>query len=96
MPSIARLLVDPDATPLLLCVDRAVTTWVEIARQVAQSFDREALVTPEPPPPDARPAWFDPTAIERVLGGPLDAREALREHLAWLSSPRSTHRRSVS
>ncbi|RAI39513.1 hypothetical protein CH341_25695 [Rhodoplanes roseus] len=74
-----------DPHPAYICVDRNIITWERIARLVLECLNSRSEVrvlprnTPEPTP------RFRTERIERLIGGPLDATEALLAHIRYLA-----------
>jgi UDP-glucose 4-epimerase len=81
--AVARLTTLADPHPTYLCMDRDVVPWELVARMAVEATgSRSEVVVGEPPAVVPR---FRVERSERLLGGPTDARDALRRHVAYLA-----------
>ncbi|MFO0579682.1 MAG: NAD(P)-dependent oxidoreductase [Polyangia bacterium] len=84
---VTRLLIRAAAPhPTYVCVDREILTWERIAEMVVEGTGSRSpvnLVEPDAPTPVPR---FRTDRLEGLLGGPADARDAMKAHIAHLAA----------
>lgn len=72
--------------PTYLCVDRELITWHQIAAMAIEATGSKGSVNVlEPTSPQPAPR-FRTDLLESLLGGPSDARVALKAHIAHLAA----------
>lgn len=85
---VIRLLTEAaNPYPTYLCVDRNIITWERIAKMVLEatgSPGKLGLIEPTATTLTPTP-HFRADRLESLLGEPLDARDALKAHIAHLS-----------
>jgi nucleoside-diphosphate-sugar epimerase len=83
---VTRLLAGLEAPhPTYICVDREILTWERIARIVVECLDSRSEVRVLPRKTPLPIPRFRTERIEGLLGGPEDARDALRAHIRYLA-----------
>ena len=83
--AVTALMTEERPFPTYLAMDPEITTWDQIARLVIDATGSQSelvLLDSDPHAPDPR---FCVDRLERLLGAPLDSKDALRAHVTHLT-----------
>jgi len=82
--TVAVAIEAPEASGTYLCVDREFTSWESIARRAVELTESKSTVVTEVGPEGSANPRFNDSRLAALLGGPLDSRAAMEQHLAHL------------
>ncbi|MSP56779.1 MAG: NAD(P)-dependent oxidoreductase, partial [Myxococcales bacterium] len=82
--AVVRLTAAANPHPTYLCLDRDIIIWVPVARMVIEAAGSRSQFVPGDEDSSAPVPRFRVERLERLLGGPSDALEALKAHIAHL------------
>lgn len=83
--AVVRLTTAASPHPAYLCLDRHLITWEQVARMVIEATASRSDVVLLDRDSSAPVPRFRVERLERLLGAPSDAREALKAHIAHLA-----------
>lgn len=82
--AVVRLTTAANPHPTYLCLDRDIITWEQVARMVIEATGSHSELVTRDGDSSAPVPRFRVERLEHLLGGPSDALEALRFHIAHL------------